>query len=139
MLVEPPPSYHSVTTTVRAHCAKPRCGHYVIDHFLCEVPALLKLSCVDVTANEAELFFVSVFFHLTPLSLILTSYAFIARAILKIQSAEGRQKAFGTCSSHLIVVSLFYGTALSVYLLPPSPHSKAFQKVILPFPLGMKH
>ncbi|XP_003505652.1 olfactory receptor 11-like [Cricetulus griseus] len=102
----------------------PRCGHYVIDHFLCEVPVMIKLSCVDTTANEAELFFGSVFFHLVPLTLILISYAFIAQAIFKIQSAEGRQKAFGTCGSHLIVVSLFYGAAISMYLLPPSPQSQ---------------
>ncbi|XP_008846691.3 olfactory receptor 11 [Nannospalax galili] len=108
----------------------PLCGHRVIDHFLCEVPALLKLSCVDTTANEAELFFVSVLFHLIPLTLILASYAFIAQAILKIQSAEGRQKAFGTCGSHLIVVSLFYGTAISMYLQPPSPHSKDRGKMV---------
>ncbi|XP_032741134.1 olfactory receptor 11 [Rattus rattus] len=108
----------------------PCCGHYVIDHFLCEVPALLKLSCADITANEAELFFGSVVFHLTPLTLIFISYAFIARAILKIQSAEGRQKAFGTCGSHLIVVTLFYGTAVSMYLLPPSPHSKNKRKMV---------
>uniref|UniRef100_A0A8C2MMY8 Olfactory receptor n=1 Tax=Cricetulus griseus TaxID=10029 RepID=A0A8C2MMY8_CRIGR len=97
-------------------------------HFLCEVPAMLKLSCVDTTANEAELFFGSVVFHLVPLTLILISYAFIAQAILKIQSAEGRQKAFGTCGSHLIVVSLFYGTAISMYLLPPSPQSQNRRK-----------
>ncbi|XP_021505499.1 olfactory receptor 2B6 [Meriones unguiculatus] len=108
----------------------PLCGHYVIDHFLCEVPALLKLACVDTTPNEAELFFGSIVFHLTPMTLILISYGFIARAILKIQSAEGRQKAFGTCGSHLIVVSLFYGTAISMYLLPPSAHSKDPRKMV---------
>ncbi|XP_069880464.1 olfactory receptor 2B6 [Dipodomys merriami] len=108
----------------------PLCGHYVIDHFLCEVPALLKLSCVDTTANEAELFFVSVLFHLLPLTLILVSYAFIAQAILKIQSADGRQKAFGTCGSHLIVVSLFYGTAISMYLQTPSSNSKDRGKMV---------
>ncbi|XP_077636810.1 olfactory receptor 2B6 [Crocuta crocuta] len=108
----------------------PFCGPYVVDHFLCEVPALLKLSCVDTTANEAELFFVSVLFHLIPLTLILVSYAFIARAVLRIQSAEGRQKAFGTCGSHLIVVSLFYGTAVSMYLQPPSPASKDRGKMV---------
>ncbi|XP_055452944.1 olfactory receptor 11 [Psammomys obesus] len=108
----------------------PLCGHYVIDHFLCEVPALLKLACVDTTPNETELFFVSVVFHLVPITLILVSYGFIAGAILKIQSAEGRQKAFGTCGSHLIVVSLFYGTAISMYLLPPSPHSKDPRKMV---------
>ncbi|XP_032717688.1 olfactory receptor 2B6 isoform X2 [Lontra canadensis] len=94
----------------------PLCGPHIVDHFLCEVPALLKLSCVDTTANEAELFFVSVLFHLIPLTLILVSYAFIAQAVLRIQSAEGRQKAFGTCGSHLIVVSLFYGTVFIFYM-----------------------
>nr|XP_051690635.1 olfactory receptor 2B6 [Oryctolagus cuniculus] len=108
----------------------PLCGPYVIDHFLCEVPALLRLSCVDTTTNEAELFLVSVFFHLLPLTLILTSYAFIAQAILRIQSAEGQQRAFGTCGSHLIVVSLFYGTAISMYLQPPSPNSKDRGKMV---------
>ncbi|XP_012886703.1 PREDICTED: olfactory receptor 2B6 [Dipodomys ordii] len=108
----------------------PLCGHYVIDHFLCEVPALLKLSCVDTTANEAELFFVSVLFHLLPLTLILVSYAFIAQAVLKIQSADGRQKAFGTCGSHLIVVSLFYGTAISMYLQTPPSNSKDRGKMV---------
>ncbi|KAB0355151.1 hypothetical protein FD755_022610 [Muntiacus reevesi] len=108
----------------------PLCGPFVLDHFLCEVPALLKLSCVDTTANEAELFFVSVLFHLVPLTLIVISYAFIARAVLRIQSAEGRQKAFGTCGSHLIVVSLFYGTAISMYLQPPSPSSKDRGKMV---------
>uniref|UniRef100_A0A2K5Q7L9 Olfactory receptor family 2 subfamily B member 6 n=1 Tax=Cebus imitator TaxID=2715852 RepID=A0A2K5Q7L9_CEBIM len=108
----------------------PLCDPYVIDHFLCEVPALLKLSCVDTTANEGELFLVSVLFHLIPLTLILTSYAFIGRAVMRIQSAEGRQKAFGTCGSHLIVVSLFYGTATSMYLQPPSPSSKDRGKTV---------
>ncbi|XP_014929232.1 olfactory receptor 2B6-like isoform X2 [Acinonyx jubatus] len=108
----------------------PLCGHKEVDHFLCEVPALLKLSCVDTTANEAELFFGSVLFHLIPLTLILVSYAFIARAVLRIQSAEGRRKAFGTCGSHLIVVSLFYGTAISVYLQPPSRNSKHRGKMV---------
>ncbi|XP_049742356.1 olfactory receptor 2B6-like [Elephas maximus indicus] len=108
----------------------PLCGPYVIDHFLCEVPALLKLSCVDTTANEAELFFGSVLFYLTPLILILISYAFIAQAVLRIQSAVGRQKAFGICGSHIIVVSLFYGTAISMYLQPPSANSKDRGKMV---------
>ncbi|XP_029800906.1 olfactory receptor 2B2 [Suricata suricatta] len=108
----------------------PLCGHKKVDHFFCEVPALLKLSCVDTTANEAELFFISVLFLLLPLTLILISYAFIARAVLRIQSAEGRRKAFGTCGSHLIVVSLFYGTAISMYLQPPSPASKDRGKMV---------
>ncbi|XP_020955487.1 olfactory receptor 2B6 [Sus scrofa] len=108
----------------------PLCGPYILDHFLCEVPALLKLSCVDTRANEAELFFVSVLFHLVPLTLIFISYAFIAQSVLRIQSAEGRQKALGTCGSHLIVVSLFYGTAISMYLQSPSHNSKDQGKMV---------
>ncbi|XP_076999708.1 olfactory receptor 2B6-like [Tamandua tetradactyla] len=108
----------------------PLCGPYMVDHFLCEVPALLKLSCVDTTANEAELFFVSVLVRLIPLTLILISYAFIVQAVFRIQSAEGRQKAFGTCGSHLIVLSLFYGTAVSMYFHPPSPNSKDREKMV---------
>uniref|UniRef100_A0A2K6LE65 Olfactory receptor n=1 Tax=Rhinopithecus bieti TaxID=61621 RepID=A0A2K6LE65_RHIBE len=101
-----------------------------VDHFFCEVPALLKLPCVETTANEAELFFISVLFLLIPMTLVLISYAFIVQAVLRIQSAEGRRKAFGTCGSHLIVVSLFYGTAISIYLQPPSPSSKDRGKIV---------
>lgn len=108
----------------------PLCGHKEVDHFFCEVPALLKLSCVETTANEAELFFISVLFLLIPVTLVLISYAFIVQAVLRIQSAEGRRKAFGTCGSHLIVVSLFYGTAISVYVQPPSPRSKDRGKMV---------
>uniref|UniRef100_A0A9L0JSJ7 Olfactory receptor family 2 subfamily B member 2 n=1 Tax=Equus asinus TaxID=9793 RepID=A0A9L0JSJ7_EQUAS len=108
----------------------PLCGHKEVDHFFCEVPALLKLSCVDTTANEAELFFISVLFLLIPVALILISYAFIVQAVLRIRSAEGRRKAFGTCGSHLIVVSLFYGTAIYMYLQPPSPASKDRGKMV---------
>ncbi|XP_021552859.1 olfactory receptor 2B2 isoform X2 [Neomonachus schauinslandi] len=107
----------------------PLCGREV-DHFFCEVPALLKLSCVDTTANEAELFFISVLFLLIPVILILISYAFIVQAVLRIQSADGQRKAFSTCGSHLIMVSLFYGTAISMYLQPPSPASKDRGKMV---------
>ncbi|XP_007955101.2 olfactory receptor 2B2-like [Orycteropus afer afer] len=108
----------------------PLCGHREVDHFFCEVPALLKLSCVDTTANEAELFFFCVPFLLIPLTLILISYAFIVQAVLRIQSAEGRRKAFGICGSHLIVVLLFYGTAIYMYMQPPSPTSKDRGKMV---------
>ncbi|KAM6186002.1 olfactory receptor 2B2-like [Rhynchocyon petersi] len=102
----------------------PLCGHKEVDHFFCEVPALLKLSCVDTMVYETEMFFFSFPFLLIPLTLILISYGFIARAVLRIKSAEGRRRAFGICGSHLIVVSLFYGTALYMYMRPPSPASQ---------------
>lgn len=108
----------------------PRCGHQEVDHFFCEVPALLKLSCANTKPIEAELFFFSVLILLIPVTLILISYGFIAQAVLKIRSAEGKQKAFGTCGSHMVVVSLFYGTAIYMYLQPPSSTSKDWGKMV---------
>ncbi|CAO2636361.1 Olfactory receptor 2J1 [Lemmus lemmus] len=98
----------------------PLCGHRKVDHFFCEVPALLRLSCVDIHANELTLMVMSAIFVVIPLILILSSYGAITCTVLKIKSSEGRKKALGTCSSHLIVVSLFYGPAISMYLQPSS-------------------
>ncbi|XP_007445110.1 olfactory receptor 2G3-like [Python bivittatus] len=108
----------------------PRCGQNKIDHFFCEVPALLKLACVDTSVNEAELFASSVVFLLLPLGLIIISYGYIATAVLRIRSAEGRRKAFNTCASHLMVVSLFYGTGIASYLQSPSNYSRDQGKMI---------
>lgn len=108
----------------------PWCGHQEVDHFFCEVPALLKLSCADTKPIVAELFFFSVLILLIPVTLILISYGFIAQAVLRIKSAEGRRKAFGTCGSHMVVVSLFFGTSIYMYLQPPSSTSKDWGKII---------
>ncbi|XP_043855673.1 olfactory receptor 15-like [Dromiciops gliroides] len=108
----------------------PLCGHQEVDNFLCEVPALIKLACVDTSLNEAVLNGVCAFFTAVPLSIILISYGHIARAVLKIQSAEGRRKAFNTCGSHLTVVFLFYGSAIYAYLLPAKNSSQDQGKFI---------
>ncbi|XP_030172803.1 putative olfactory receptor 2B8 [Lynx canadensis] len=108
----------------------PLCGRNKIDHFLCEVPPLLKLACVDTTVNESELFFVSVIILLIPVALITFSYGRIVRAVLRIKSAAGQRKAFGTCGSHLTVVSLFYGTAIYAYLQPSNNYSQDQGKFI---------
>ncbi|KAF0877603.1 OR2W1 protein, partial [Crocuta crocuta] len=79
----------------------PRCGNHHLDHYFCEISAMVKIACVDTTAMEETLFVLCFFIFLTPLFLILISYGFIAVAVLRIKSAAGRQKAFGTCSSHL--------------------------------------
>ena len=102
----------------------PFCGNRKVDHFFCEVPVLIKLACVDTTFNQAELFVASVLFLVVPLSLILLSYGNIAQAVLKIKSAIGRHKAFRTCSSHLMVVIIFYGTIIFMYLQPAKSRSK---------------
>ncbi|XP_069448947.1 olfactory receptor 2G2-like [Ovis canadensis] len=102
----------------------PFCGNRKVDHFFCEVPVLIKLACVDTTLNQAELFVASVLFLVVPLSLIMMSYGNIAQAVLKIKSAIGRRKAFRTCSSHLMVVIIFYGTIIFMYLQPAKSRSK---------------
>lgn len=94
----------------------PFCGHNQVDHFICEVPVLIKLACVDTTFNEAELFVASILFLIVPVSFILVSYGYIVQAVLKIKSATGRKKVFGTCSSHVTVVIIFYGTIMFMYL-----------------------
>lgn len=102
----------------------PLCCHHKLDHIFCEVPVLIKLACVDTTFNEVELFVASVIFLIVPVSLILVSYGFITQAVLRIKSARGHQKAFGTCSSHLIVVIIFNGTIIFMYVQPAKSSSK---------------
>nr|XP_006113898.2 putative olfactory receptor 2B8 [Pelodiscus sinensis] len=108
----------------------PRCGRNRIEHFMCELPALLKLACTDTTLNEAEMLASAVLFLLVPLSLILVSYGHISVAVLRMRSARGRLKALNTCASHLVVVTLFYGTAISMYLQPPSSYSQDRGKMV---------
>ncbi|XP_011852495.1 PREDICTED: olfactory receptor 2B6-like [Mandrillus leucophaeus] len=111
----------------------PRCGQRVLDHFFCEVPALLKLACIDTGVNETELNVLGALLLLVPLTLILGTYVFIAQAVMRIRSAESRWKAFNTCASHLLVVSLFYFTAISMYVQPPSSYSRDRGKVMALF------
>ncbi|XP_008570740.1 PREDICTED: olfactory receptor 2G6-like [Galeopterus variegatus] len=111
----------------------PLCGHRWVDHFLCEVLVIIKLSCVDTGPVESKMFIARLIILVVPVSIILTSYACIARAVVKTQSAEGRQKAFGTCASHLVVVSLFYGTIMFMYLQPKSNYSQNQGKVLALF------
>ncbi|XP_007522271.3 olfactory receptor 2G3-like [Erinaceus europaeus] len=96
----------------------PRCGHHQLHHFLCEVPAMIKLACVDIRANEVQLFVATLVLLLLPVSLILVSYGFIAQAVIKIKSVQAWHKALGTCGSHLVVVSLFFGTSSAIYIQP---------------------
>ncbi|XP_046521486.1 olfactory receptor 2G6-like [Equus quagga] len=107
----------------------PLCGHRHVDHFLCEVLVIIKLSCVDTGPTELKMLIARLIILTVPVCIILTSYACIARAVVRMHSAEGRQKAFGTCASHLIVVSLFYGTIMFMYLRPKSNYSQNQGKV----------
>ncbi|KAM6216363.1 olfactory receptor 10C1-like [Rhynchocyon petersi] len=106
----------------------PFCGTGQIQHFFCDVIPVVKLACVDTSHNEIVLFVVSVLFIMNPCLLIFFSYVRIFVAILRIPSATGRGKAFSTCSSHILVVSLFYGTGLFTYLQPKSTHTPETDK-----------
>ncbi|XP_007516325.1 olfactory receptor 8S1-like [Erinaceus europaeus] len=96
------------------------CGPNIISHFTCELPSLFPLSCTEPLVNTILLAGSTAFLGLVTLPLILFSYSKIMFAILSISSSGGQGKAFSTCSSHLTVVLLFYGTALFRYISPPS-------------------
>ncbi|XP_074075684.1 olfactory receptor 2AJ1-like [Macrotis lagotis] len=108
----------------------PFCGTRAIDHFFCEVPALLKLSCVDTSQYEGGVSVAAVFFLLIPFSSILASYGHILRTVLHIKSMEAQRKAFSTCSSHLVVVVIYYGSFAFTYMRPKSYHTPGQDKVL---------
>ncbi|XP_007516505.1 olfactory receptor 2T27-like [Erinaceus europaeus] len=108
----------------------PYCASREIHHFFCEIPALLKLVCADTSGYENALFVSGVIFLLPPISAILASYGSILSTVLGIGSSQGLKKALATCSSHMIVVSLFYGAAIIKYLLPKSYHSPELDEVV---------
>lgn len=108
----------------------PRCGNRTIYHFICEVPAMIKLACVNIHANEVQLFVASLVLLLLPLAFILISYGYIIQAVMRIKSAQAWHKALGTCGSHVLVVSLFYGTSTAVYIQPNSSYAHSQGKFI---------
>ncbi|KAM9305588.1 olfactory receptor 2B2-like [Gastrophryne carolinensis] len=99
------------------------CGQRVINHFECEVPEVLALGCGNIMLVEFVIFVVGVIILIVPVSFIIITYVKIIRAIFKISSSAGRKKAFSTCSSHIIVVTLFYGSAMATYMKPKSTSS----------------
>nr|XP_005551111.2 olfactory receptor 2A14 [Macaca fascicularis] len=108
----------------------PFCGPHEINHFFCEILSVLKLACTDTWLNQVVIFAACVFILVGPLCLVLVSYSCILVAILRIQSGVGRRKAFSTCSSHLCVVGLFFGSAIVMYMAPNSHHPEEQQKVL---------
>ncbi|XP_068943177.1 olfactory receptor 2A7-like [Petaurus breviceps papuanus] len=111
----------------------PFCGPQKINHFFCEILAILKLACADTHINELFVLGGATSALVGPLCSIVISYMRIIWAVLHIQSREGRQKAFSTCSSHLCVVGLYYGTAIIMYIGPNHRNSKGQQKYLLLF------
>uniref|UniRef100_A0A8D1BKN3 Olfactory receptor n=1 Tax=Sus scrofa TaxID=9823 RepID=A0A8D1BKN3_PIG len=143
---------HYTTTMMTSVCARLAIGSYVcgflnasfhignifslsfrkyneVHHFFCDVPAVLILSCSAKHISEIVLVFTSSFNVFFALVVILISYLFIFVTILKMHSAQGHQKAFSTCASHLTAVSIFYGTVIFMYLQPSSSHSMDTDKI----------
>uniref|UniRef100_A0A8D1UZV6 G-protein coupled receptors family 1 profile domain-containing protein n=1 Tax=Sus scrofa TaxID=9823 RepID=A0A8D1UZV6_PIG len=105
------------------------CGKNIIDHFFCDAPPLVKMSCTDTHVYEKVLLGVVGFTFLSSILAILISYFNILLALLRIHTASGRCKAFPTCASHLISVMLFYGSLLFTYSRPSSTYSLGRDKV----------
>ncbi|XP_075131681.1 olfactory receptor 11L1-like [Leptodactylus fuscus] len=106
------------------------CGPNIIDHFFCDLLPLLDICCSDVFFVQLAVFLLSIPFVFIPIVIIIYSYVNIAAVILRIPSSTGRQKAFSTCSSHLIVVSIFYWTMFSVYCVPSREETLTISKLI---------
>nr|AAI37061.1 Olfactory receptor, family 5, subfamily A, member 1 [Homo sapiens]AAI37062.1 Olfactory receptor, family 5, subfamily A, member 1 [Homo sapiens] len=109
------------------------CGPNIINHFFCNLPPVLALSCSDTFLSQVVNFLVVVTVGGTSFLQLLISYGYIVSAVLKIPSAEGRWKACNTCASHLMVVTLLFGTALFVYLRPSSSYLLGRDKVVSVF------
>ncbi|KAL4826874.1 hypothetical protein H8958_012046 [Nasalis larvatus] len=107
----------------------PMCTNKFIDHISCELLAVVRLACVDTSSNEVAIMVSSIVLLMTPFCLVLLSYIRIISTILKIQSREGRRKAFHTCASHLTVVALCYGLAIFTYIQPHASLSVLQEKL----------
>ncbi|CAK7307994.1 Olfactory receptor 10J1 [Vulpes lagopus] len=116
-------------TQVLAVFRLPFCATRVA-HFFCDIRPVMKLSCIDTTANEILTLIISVLVILVPMGLVFVSYVLIISTILKIPSAQGRKKAFATCASHLTVVIIHYGCASIAYLKPKSENSRDEDQLI---------
>ncbi|XP_049500486.1 olfactory receptor 1D2-like [Panthera uncia] len=112
------PLIHTLLMDTLSFCASVR-----IHHIFCELYALLKLSCSSIHDNELVVYILGSFIFVAPFLFISISYMHIFSAILRLRSSQSKLKAFSTCSSHLVVVSLFYGTLFGVYLRPSSSYT----------------
>ncbi|XP_010600996.1 olfactory receptor 10AG1-like [Loxodonta africana] len=108
----------------------PFCGSEQINHYFCDIPPVLKLACGDTFVNEMLVYTFAVLFGMVPFLLILGSYSKIISIILKLPSATSQAKAFSTCLSHLMVVVLFFGSAIIAYLRTNSRHSEGTDKML---------
>ncbi|XP_053330345.1 olfactory receptor 12D1-like [Spea bombifrons] len=114
--------FHSLLHTVMT-AKLPFCGPNLVNHFFCDIKPVLRLACTDTSLNLKLLIRVTGTLATTTLLLTLLSYIFIGKFLIKIRTAEGRKRAFSTCSAHLTVVFLLYGTAIFTYMRPSTQDS----------------
>ncbi|XP_027715757.1 olfactory receptor 1038-like [Vombatus ursinus] len=126
--------FHTILTFHFSYCAS-----NVINHFYCDDIPLLALSCSDTHVKEILIFAFAGFDMISSLLIVIISYVFIIGAILRIHSTEGRLKAFSTCGSHMVAVTIFYGTLIFMYLQPHSNHfletgkmTSVFYTIVIP-------
>ncbi|XP_004861461.1 olfactory receptor 2AP1-like [Heterocephalus glaber] len=104
------------------------CASNVLNHYYCDYGPLMEISCSDTSLLELVDFILAVVTLVVTLELVILSYANIIRTILKIPSAQKRKKVFSTCSSHMIVISLSYGSCIFMYIKPSAKEGVAFNK-----------
>ncbi|XP_053415801.1 olfactory receptor 5AS1 [Nycticebus coucang] len=130
-------AYFSGSVTSLVHVSLtfrlPFCGSNLVNHFFCDIPPLLALSCADTHINELLLFALCGFIQTSTFVVIFLSYFCILITVLSIQSSGGRGKTFSTCASHLVAVTLFYGALLFTYLRPTASYFPETDKVVAVF------
>ena len=109
------------------------CGHNIINHFFCDLPPVLALSCSDTFLSQIVNFLMGVIVGIMSILVVLISYGYIVAAVLKISSTKGRSKAFSTCASHLTAVTLFYGSGFFMYMRPQSSYALSRDKMVSVF------
>ncbi|XP_017528884.2 olfactory receptor 6C2-like [Manis javanica] len=107
------------------------CDSNIIDSFLCDVSPFLKISCSDTWAIEQMVIVCAVLTFITTLLCVLLSYVYTIKTIVRFPSAQQRKKAFSTCSSHMIVVSITYGSCIFIYVKPSAKESVAINKAVI--------
>ncbi|EHB06611.1 Olfactory receptor 2AJ1, partial [Heterocephalus glaber] len=112
----------------------PFCESRVMDHYFCEIPALLMLFCVDTSHyQQGGIDVSSIIFLLTPFSMILVSYVKILHTVLQTKSSEAQRKSFSTCFFHMVVVVMYYGAFIFTYMRPKSYHTPGQDKFLAIF------
>ncbi|XP_073925634.1 olfactory receptor 5A2 [Castor canadensis] len=109
------------------------CGPNMINHFFCDLPPVLALSCSDTFTSQVVTFFLGIVVGIVSVLVVLISYGYIVAAVLRISSGKGRTKAFSTCVSHLTAVTVFYGSGFFMYMRPHSSYSLNWDKVVSVF------